>query len=65
MWVGMNRRVQGFDEETNDCGILENLDVGGLCYSVSQKKVNRRAWSELIWLRWRAVFNVVMNLCLP
>jgi hypothetical protein len=33
----INRLVQGFDEETNENGILEDLDVGGLYYGVSKK----------------------------
>jgi len=46
-----NRLIQGFDVETNGSGFLEDLDVGGLYYSVTQKNVNSRAWSGLFWLR--------------
>ena len=47
----INRFIQGFDEETNKSGILEDLDVGGLYYNVSQKNVNNRAWIGLFWHR--------------
>jgi hypothetical protein len=50
-----NGIIQGFDMETNGYGFLEDLDVGGLYYSVIQKNVSSRTWSGLIWLRIETV----------
>jgi len=45
-------------------GHLDDSGVGGtIILKLIYKKWDRKAWTELIWLRdrWRAVVNAVMN----
>ena len=45
---------------------LEDLGADGrIILKQILKKWDREAWTELIWLRWRALVKAVMNLRVP